>query len=41
MTVSGIDGIHLPDTEFWGRPRADRAAAFALPRGIKRLPREL
>jgi methyl-branched lipid omega-hydroxylase len=33
MTVAGID---LSDTEFWGRPLADRAAAFALLRAQER-----
>jgi methyl-branched lipid omega-hydroxylase len=30
MTVTGLDEINLSDTQFWGRPPADRAAAFAL-----------
>ena len=36
MTVSRIDEINLSDTEFWGRPPADRAAAFALLRAQHR-----
>jgi methyl-branched lipid omega-hydroxylase len=35
MTVAGID---LSDTEFWGLPLADRAAAFALLRSQQRPP---
>jgi len=35
MTVAGID---LSDTEFWGLPLADRAAAFALLRAQQRPP---
>jgi methyl-branched lipid omega-hydroxylase len=30
MTVTGIGGIDLSATEFWGLPLAERAAAFAL-----------
>ena len=36
MAVTGIDEINLSDTEFWGRPPADRAAAFALLRAQHR-----
>jgi cytochrome P450 len=36
MTVSRIDEINLSDTEFWGRPPADRAGAFALLRAQHR-----
>jgi methyl-branched lipid omega-hydroxylase len=35
MTVAGID---LSDTEFWGLPLADRAAAFAVLRAQERTP---
>jgi methyl-branched lipid omega-hydroxylase len=36
MTVTGIDGIDLSATEFWGLPLAERAAAFALLRAQPR-----
>src|SRR6266702_7859430 len=36
MTVTGMDGIDLSATEFWGLPLAERAAAFALLRAEQR-----
>src|SRR5580692_8015919 len=36
MTVTGMDGIDLSATEFWGLPLAERAAAFALLRAQPR-----
>ena len=30
MTIAGIEQIDLSDTEFWGWPLRERAAAFAL-----------
>src|SRR6266702_1068777 len=36
MTVTGMDGIDLSATEFWGLPLAERAAAFALLRAEER-----
>ena len=36
MTVTGMDGIDLSATEFWGLPLAERAAAFARLRAEER-----
>ena len=36
MTVTGMEGIDLSATEFWGLPLAERAAAFALLRAQPR-----
>ena len=36
MTVTGMDGIDLSATEFWGLPLTERAAAFALLRAQQR-----
>ncbi|MBV9208054.1 MAG: cytochrome P450 [Actinobacteria bacterium] len=36
MTIAGIDQINLSDTEFWGLPLRERAAAFALLRAQDR-----
>ena len=36
MTVTGMDGIDLSATEFWGLPLVERAAAFALLRAQPR-----
>jgi len=36
MTVTGMDGIDLSATEFWGLPLAERAAAFARLRAQQR-----
>jgi cytochrome P450 len=38
MTVAGIDGIDLSDTEFWGLPLPERASAFARLRALERPP---
>ena len=36
MTVTGMGGIDLSATDFWGLPLTERAAAFALLRAQER-----